>query len=82
MCGRLMTGIGFTLAFASTVHGAELVGKPRVIDGNTIEIAGERIRLHGIDAPEAKQTCAAAGRVCRRWQGVGVWVGGYRRSDS
>ena len=63
MCGRLMTGIGFTLAFASTVHGAELVGKPRVIDGNTIEIAGERIRLHGIDAPEAKQTCAAAGRV-------------------
>ena len=63
MCGRLMTGIGFALAFASTVHGAELVGKSRVIDGDTIEIAGERIRLHGIDAPEAKQTCAAGGKV-------------------
>ena len=36
---------------------ADLVGKPRVIDGYTIEIAGERIRLHGIDTPETKQTC-------------------------
>ena len=36
---------------------ADITGKPRVIDGDTIEIAGERIRLHGIDAPESKQTC-------------------------
>lgn len=38
------------------VH-ADITGQPRVIDGDTIEIAGERIRLHGIDAPEMKQTC-------------------------
>ncbi len=38
---------------------AEITGKPRVIDGDTIEIAGQRIRLHGIDAPEADQTCVA-----------------------
>ena len=43
--------LGFTLAFATPVHGAELVGKPRVIDGDTIEIAGER------------PLCAQAGRV-------------------
>lgn len=36
---------------------ADITGKPRVIDGDTIEIAGERIRLHGIDAPEMKQIC-------------------------
>ncbi len=34
---------------------ADITGKPRVIDGDTLEIAGERIRLHGIDAPETGQ---------------------------
>lgn len=36
---------------------ADVTGHARVLDGDTIEIAGERIRLHGIDAPELKQTC-------------------------
>ncbi len=41
---------------------AEIVGKARVIDGDTLEIAGRRIRLHGIDAPESQQTCWLGGR--------------------
>ena len=41
---------------------ADVVGKPRVINGDTIEIGGERIRLFGIDAPEAHQTCMADGK--------------------
>ena len=45
--------------FASEAS-ADITGKPRIIDGDTIEIAGERIRLHGIDAPESKQTCTDA----------------------
>lgn len=30
----------------------------RVIDGDTIELAGEKLRLEGIDAPELAQSCA------------------------
>ena len=36
------------------------VGRASVIDGDTIEIHGERIRIHGVDAPEAGQTCYKA----------------------
>ena len=40
-----------------TVQPNTLSGVPRVIDGDTIQIGKTRIRLHGIDAPEAKQEC-------------------------
>lgn len=36
---------------------SEIVGRASVIDGDTIEIRGERIRFNGIDAPEATQSC-------------------------
>ncbi|WP_315720139.1 MULTISPECIES: thermonuclease family protein [unclassified Bradyrhizobium] len=35
----------------------EIVGRATVVDGDTIEIHGERIRLWGIDAPESDQLC-------------------------
>jgi endonuclease YncB( thermonuclease family) len=38
---------------------AEIVGRATVVDGDTIEIAGQRIGLFGIDAPEDDQTCVA-----------------------
>lgn len=39
-----------------------LTGQARVIDGDTIVVAGERVRLHGIDAPELDQTFWCQGR--------------------
>ena len=32
-------------------------GQPRIIDGDSIRIVGETIRLVGIDAPEGRQFC-------------------------
>jgi len=36
---------------------AQISGPARVIDGDTIDVGGTRIRLYGIDAPEKRQTC-------------------------
>ena len=47
------------LFFAGQLHSEEKViyGWPKVIDGDSISIKTESIRLHGIDAPEIKQIC-------------------------
>ena len=34
-----------------------IYGKPKIIDGDTIHIGKNKIRLHGIDAPERNQKC-------------------------
>jgi endonuclease YncB( thermonuclease family) len=34
-----------------------IVGRASVVDGDTLQIQGMRIRLHGIDAPESDQSC-------------------------
>lgn len=43
---------------ATVVVASDMV---RVVDGDTLDIGNTRFRLHGIDAPEAGQTCMAAG---------------------
>ncbi|NAZ35269.1 thermonuclease family protein [Rubellimicrobium sp. CFH 75288] len=46
-------------------------GVLRVMDGDTVELAGQRVRLHGVDAPEAGQTCEDA--TGRPWD-CGAWA--------
>ncbi|WJY18096.1 thermonuclease family protein [Alteriqipengyuania flavescens] len=54
-----------SLAFwlPSGASAQQIVGMPTVIDGDSLEFAGTGVRLLGIDAPEAKQTCMRDGEV-------------------
>ena len=48
------------LLLSSTAFANDFVGQASVIDGDTLEIRGTRIRLWGVDAPESSQLCRGA----------------------
>ena len=54
---KAMQGASRTRAPVVPPTPTAIVGRASVIDGDTIEIHGTRIRLYGIDAPESRQTC-------------------------
>lgn len=49
--------LSYLLAFAWPASAADLVGRASVVDGDTIELHGTRIRLYRIDAPESARLC-------------------------
>ena len=46
-----------TLFFFQTIQASEIIGFPKIVDGDSIHIKSYKIRLEGIDAPEMKQKC-------------------------
>ena len=54
---RLPLAALLLLLTASAAHAETIAGRASVVDGDTIEIHGERIRILDIDAPESRQTC-------------------------
>lgn len=59
------------LATPTALHAQSYTGNVSIIDGDTIDMAGTRIRLHGIDAVEREQTCT---------RDMGVWACGKEAS--
>jgi endonuclease YncB( thermonuclease family) len=57
-----LVGVALLLASALPAVALDLVGRASIVDGDTLDIRGERIRLWGIDAPESAQLCRGRDR--------------------
>ena len=59
----LIFSIFFSLVFCfNQAYGITILGKAKIVDGDTIHISNYKIRLHAIDAPEMKQKCIKNGK--------------------
>ena len=68
---RICSWFVLMLALATSVSAADVTGTVRVVDGDTLDVGGTRIRLHGIDAPERDQPCTTLSG--QNWS-CGDWV--------
>ena len=54
---KIILSFFFILLIFNAANSEIIYGNAEVIDGDTIKINKDKVRLHGIDAPEKKQTC-------------------------
>jgi endonuclease YncB( thermonuclease family) len=57
---------------SSTLAAETIIGAVSVIDGDTLEVRGTRIRLNGVDAPESAQICIKDGSPWRCGQSAAL----------
>ena len=57
---RLIFLCSLLLCAAVASPAQTIVGVAVVVDGDTLRLGDERIRLYGIDAPETAQSCSKA----------------------
>lgn len=50
------------LALAAPISAQSFIGGATAVDGDSLRVGEQRVRLHGIDAVELKQTCEKDGR--------------------
>ncbi|GMH43656.1 hypothetical protein BSKO_11578 [Bryopsis sp. KO-2023] len=64
LCLPLGLAVACTLVGAQHADCAEVIiqGTPKVVDGDTLQINDDRIRLFGVDAPELRQECSRGGK--------------------
>lgn len=63
-CG-IALGILVGACTPAASHTTDLTGRVSVVDGDTLEMRGERIRLWGVDAFESRQLCQRPGGAYR-----------------
>jgi endonuclease YncB( thermonuclease family) len=61
---RALSSVSAIVALLALSHvaQADVTGRATVIDGDTIAVAGERVRLQGIDAPSCTRPAPPTGR--------------------
>jgi endonuclease YncB( thermonuclease family) len=56
----LFVSVLASISPATAIASQIVSGRARIVDGDTVIVSGEKIRLNGIDAPETDQVCLKA----------------------